>query len=104
MDTHQDVYIFYINNEKNSLAEISVQLIQDKQNPTSTSYTNSTLYWYHTFSITTFEYHIAIFEQGLPIMYILINHHKFFSATSPGGPANFGQAMKGPYQFNFIKG
>ena len=36
-------------------------------------------------------------------MDILINHHKFFSATDPVEPANFGQAINRPYQFNCIK-
>ena len=92
-----------IDNEEPVLSVKAFPILWDKQKRARSSYGKITLDWWRPYALTSLEEHCAFFDQDRPILEPSIHHQKFFSTTSHVEPSNFGQALKGPKWFNWIK-
>ena len=54
-------------------------------------------------ALTYLEEHHALFDQVCPLLEPNIRHNEAFFTITYEKPSNFGQALKGPDQVNWIK-
>ena len=101
--TRCKIYMLAIDNEEPALSITALQILWDKQQRGISSSGKITPYRWRPSVITSLEGHCALFDQGRHILEPSIHHQKFFSTTSHVEPSNFGQALKGPKCFNWIK-
>ena len=78
-------------------------MLCDKQKRARSSSITITLAWQHISTITSLEENRTFFYQGRPLLEPDTHHREVFSTTTPDKPSNFGQAIKGPDQNNWIK-
>ena len=93
-----------IDNEDPSLESSAVQLLRGKQKWAIPSSVMLNLFRRHPYVLTSLEKQRDFFDQDRTLLEPSTRNYEVFSTITPEKPSNFGQSLKVPDRFNWIKG